>query len=283
MSLVAALGGCVSGPHASAGEPTLGEIPVVRDARDIVLPFDSYLSGIREWNVPDRAINILGRDCMRRFGLDWPVVESTPPNSDALVYRRRYGLFDPDHAATYGYNAAGSSHGAWQPIKDRDPTSEEAAVWAGLGLRAVGGQNVPEGGCAGEAIRTLEVGKPAPEINPEQLAFESKARAEQDSRVVSAIAAWSDCMEGRGFPYDTPSEANNDPRWSGGAATPSEIETASADVACKKEVNLIAIWLAVETAYQSRLIEENFIQLEELKRYQESVAANAARVVAGGR
>jgi hypothetical protein len=39
--------------------------------------------------------------------------------------------------------------------------------------------------------------------------------------------------------------------------SPKAVAAATRDVACKRRVNLVGVWAAVETAYQKRLIEEN--------------------------
>jgi hypothetical protein len=120
-----------------------------------------------------------------------------------------------------------------------------------------------------------------PQLNPEMLGNQAWQEAEQDSRMIKANSAWSSCMSRRGLHYGKPNDANEDPRWQGGPASPAEIETAKADVGCKEEVNLVGTWYALEVAYQKRLVERNFTQLEALKRYEEMVAKNAAKVVAG--
>jgi hypothetical protein len=225
---------------------------------------------------------MLGRDCMRRFGLDWPVIEGAPPDSNQPPHRRRYGLFDLEHAQQHGYHPDPTKQGGWEPVIERDATPEEMAVWAGRGRAQINGQPVPEGGCAGEAIQKLADGAPPPpQIFPEQLANEAHKRAEQHSSVREAMNRWSDCMKRRGFQYQTPSDANNDSRWHTNQPEQPEIETAKADVICKQESNLVAIWYGVEIAYQKKIIEEKSSQLEAAKAYNETIIRNAARYVAG--
>jgi hypothetical protein len=287
-ALLLGLGGCQSEPSSAAGEPPLGPVPTIRDAREISLPLDAYLAVTLKWHVPDLAINRLGRDCMRRLGLDWPVIGLVPPDSTAPLYGRRYGIFDANRVARYGYKPlpaanGGSAGGEEGPRQEREPTELETAVWMGRGESKVNGQPVPEGGCGAEALRTLAGGIEQPrETRVELMANEAHQRAEQHSRMTATFARWSECMSRRGFNYRKPSDANDDPRWQTNQATPAEIETAKADVACKLETNLVGIWYAAEVAYQQRLIEENATRLQAVKEYHDTVQRNAARVVAAG-
>ncbi|WP_192939065.1 hypothetical protein [Streptomyces cinnamoneus] len=45
----------------------------------------------------------------------------------------------------------------------------------------------------------------------------------------------------------------NDPRFRGNSTTPEEREVATADVACKNQVNLIGTWFTADTASQKEL------------------------------
>lgn len=287
-ALLLGLGGCQGAPSSAAGEPPLGTVPTIRDAREITLPLDAYLAVTLKWHVPDLAINRLGRDCMRRLGLDWPVIGLVPPDSTAPRYGRRYGIFDADRAARYGYKplppanstSAGDEEG---PRQEREPTEVETAVWTGRGESKVNGLPVPEGGCGAEALRMLAGGiEQPPETRVELMADEAHQRAEQHSRTTATFERWSRCMSQRGFNYRKPSAANDDPRWNTDHPTPAEIETAKADVACKLETNLVGVWYAAEVAYQTRAIEENATRLQAVKDYHDVVQRNAAKVVTAG-
>lgn len=285
-ALLLGLGGC-QGASPENGEPPLGPVPTIRDAREISLPLDAYLAGTLKWHVPDLAINRLGRDCMRRLGLDWPVIAYVQADTTAPIYGRRYGIFDADRVARHGYKPlpapnGGSADGEKGPRQEREPTEVEVAVWTGRGESKVNGLPVPEGGCGAEALRTLAGGIKPTETRVEMLAGEAHHRAEQHSRTVATFARWSQCMSGRGFNYRRPPDANDDPRWNTDHATPAEIETAKADVACKLETNLVGVWYAAEVAYQKRAIEKNAARLQAIKDYHDTVQRNAAKVVAAG-
>ncbi|MGH8826651.1 MAG: hypothetical protein ACRDVZ_03415, partial [Jiangellaceae bacterium] len=138
------------------------------------------------------------------------------------------------------------------------------------------GNPLPDGGCGGEA--TAALGGFSEDFGlPDGLTGESYERAESDSRVKAAVDEWAACMDRAGYEYESIWEPNNadwpDP------AGPEEIAVATADVACKAETNLAGIWLAVETAYQNQLIEENAEKLAELKAWRDNYLHNAAEAL----
>lgn len=138
------------------------------------------------------------------------------------------------------------------------PTEEEAAhVDSGI---EVGGQKVPAGGCAREAYRKLY----APTKDSVDLLFsfglasEAHERSKGDSRVVDILAKWSACMGKSGYsglkdPYEVVEKLGLEADPGG----PKAVTAAKADVACKREVNLVGLWAAVEKAYQERLADEH--------------------------
>jgi hypothetical protein len=101
-------------------------------------------------------------------------------------------------------------------------------------------------------------------------------------------------MDEAGFDYDDPRQANGDPAWAEGqpadGVETSEVApvsdeqraVASADVACKDEVNLVGTWLAVETAYQTRALEENSEALSDARQRLDGALAHATDVVEAG-
>jgi hypothetical protein len=151
-------------------------------------------------------------------------------------------------------------------------------VWAGRGEQTFRGQPVPVGGCAGEAIRQLTEG--APDADPgttERLQFETHTQTKADSRVVRVFAEWSKCMRAKGYSYPDPYAAAGDQRWRTAEAGPAEIAVATADVTCKSETNVPGLMLAVETAYQNRVVARQATKLAAIKVWLETELANAGK------
>jgi hypothetical protein len=215
-----------------------------------------------------------------------------PPSPDPGIrvppgHSRLYGLVDLDQARANGYYW---DLGVSPPDPGTAPPelpAEWYAIAAGDIEQTASGQPVPRGGCRGEADRALHAGMPAGADLPlaDRLAQEAFGRAEQDSRVQAAFAAWRSCMAAKGYDYSDPWGATNDVAWSAtpSAQRPSEREalTATADVECKIEVDLVDIWASVHTAYERRAVEHNAQALALIQDYREAELANALAIING--
>ncbi len=172
------------------------------------------------------------------------VEESTQIDIENFVIRSTlWGFFDPSAARRLGYHypAPGPSlEGVkYGPISEAQVTEcirslDEAfpggRSWEGL----IGTGGLPGGG-------------PASRI--------------EDSRYLAAAAKWSACMKIRGFAAQQPLQLLSDPRWNTPAPTPEEIATATADVDCKIETNLVGVAVAVLKAYDNEYIAKHLTEL----------------------
>ncbi|EDX22315.1 hypothetical protein [Streptomyces sp. Mg1] len=90
------------------------------------------------------------------------------------------------------------------------------------------------------------------------LASEAQSGTSRGRRVAGVLAKWSACMDKSGYtgiksPYDVVDGLGLQDDKGGARA----VAAATADVRCKREVNLVGVWAAVEKAYQERLVEEH--------------------------
>lgn len=272
----ATIAACTTGQAVTkSGEPPIGAIPTVNSGTDIVLPLDAYLLTGKQQKTVYTAVLIIGQDCMKRFGLAWPVNpptvgDETPPND------RRYAIIDPAKVKTLGYHLPEATT---PQTEQKQPTADAMNVWAGRGEQVFGGQPVPAGGCAGEAFRQLAQGAPKADTSiPEKLQSDSYARTKADSRVVHTFAEWSTCMKAKGYSYPDPYIAAGDQRWQTAKADSTEITVATADVTCKSQTNLPGLMLAVETAYQDRAAVQHATDLTAIKSYYQRELANADKI-----
>jgi hypothetical protein len=213
---------------------------------------------------------------MARFGFQ----VKAPPATAPLFARneRRYGLADLDRAQTFGYHVPELTSRAKQ---EPELSPEAYTVASGTGPATVKGQPVPQDGCLGEAKRKLTAGAAAP-TDPrlvDRLGIDANQRAKNDSRVRKVEADWSACMKAAGYDYRESMAANDDPSFGGEKISDREIATATADVRCKIQANLVATYAAVETAYQQRLIRRNSVQLNVTKAELDTRLKNASRVL----
>lgn len=272
----------------SVSQPPLGPIQVVTEPGQITLPLDAYQMSLDDTVRVDRAVYVLVTRCMGSFGFDYdePFNERST-SGPTTVNARRYGLLDEAHAAAYGYKPgpAGPSEKdqaeATGTLLQESPEARNILGGKG-GPSSYRGRKVPPGGCFGEARRQVAKGGPPfdPQL-PEKMATDSFMRMENDSRVQAAYRRWSKCMAREGFDYPSSRAANNDERWSTPKPTAAEIAVAVADVRCKKRVNLVGVRMAVETAYQRQLIEQNAEALHMVETGNQRTLRNAADVLAG--
>jgi hypothetical protein len=274
-------------------EPPIGTPARIERATEIVLPLDTYVPSKQEYVTVLRAVWKLTSDCVARFGARYTasedVLTSDVPPLDRLN-ERRYGLFSAELAARSGYAA---------PVPERpaagsvgwDPTPNEKFLVVGrtgefAGTkelpRDVNGTRLPADGCGGESWRKLADGarSPADPQLPDRLRTRAYDRAENDSRLRSAMSAWNDCMTRRGYSY-TSIWGPNDRPWPRPPGA-DEIATATADVACKKETNLVGVWFTVEKAYQQRAVDRNAEALAVVKAHLQAQARTAVKVLARG-
>lgn len=262
------------------GEPAIDHPLFITDMSTFVLPLDPYRPSSRNLQAGTKAQEVLLSRCLKRFGFDVPP-QVSPSSQSPSDNAQLYGITDERAAESRGYHGPAHDTGE-QPHTDQYPPAVRAVI-TGEGQRSYGGQRVPEGGCLGEARRTLTEGAPTVEDEnfADRLAHASWLRSQQDSRVVKVFAEWSLCMAGAGFDYANSRKANNDPEFVSGEPTPKEIAVAVADVRCKKQVNLINVWGAVHTAYERRALDRHAVVLAVIKKNLEIQEKNAAAVLAG--
>ena len=256
------LAGCGGNEGHAASEPAVSESPSV-NLSTLTLPIDAYRPDPEQDLKIRQAHALLFARCMAEFG--FRVGGPRPTEIDRDRNRERYMLANAAAARTHGY------HPAERPLVPsaaqgpaRPPDYLTAA--SGQGPSSVKGKPVPRGGCNGDAVRTLGGGTdPAARGVVEEIRRWSWSRSQQDSRVVAVFASWSACMKRQGYWYRTPLHANDDPAWSGAAVTQRELATAVADVRCKQETRVIAVWAAIERAYQQRAIAERSGELRGVK------------------
>ncbi|MFD9115845.1 hypothetical protein [Streptomyces bottropensis] len=247
------------------------------EARELLLPFDAYKMSKADDYLVAAAEDVLMRDCLKAKGMDWtprpPVkaAETDPPN------RRRYGVIEDAVALRFGF------HAPPDPVAEVRFTSarERRAESLSAGERRAAYGDDGTGGCWRQAHDRLLRGVPESDydvLNRHAMrAFEESRR---DPRVRAVFRRWSACMAKDGFRYADPPAVVNDPRWSASAApSAGEIETARADVRCKEETDVVAVWRAAETRIQRTKITADPTGFEALKATRQAHLAAARRAL----
>jgi hypothetical protein len=252
---VAGCGGSRPAPHRDPAPAD--RVPVLLHSADLRLPLDDYYPSIAESQRLARAHRALLSQCVRGFGYHYTAPD--PAQAGPRTWNeRRYGLTDPTVAAADGYWASGRAEFASGGRPANHASAAENDLVTGAGPKTVNGKTVPAGGCAEEARRRLTASDPAgaDQSLAQRLGSDTFFRSQRDPRVQTAFQQWSACMKAAGFTYAGPLDPPKDPRFQGGLGK-REIAAATADVACKRQTNLVGVWFTVEASQQWSLIEAN--------------------------
>ncbi|MFE6836831.1 hypothetical protein ACFVFI_18615 [Streptomyces sp. NPDC057705] len=262
------------------GEPAVSENPTEVDPARITLPLDHYRQSAEDQKILNQAFSAEMTHCMARYGFSYPATQSS--SVDEIGNSRRYGIHDAEAARERGYHPPKDlldKQRALDAGQNQNKLSNEAqAVASGKGQSELNGKEIPVGGCQGEVARNLLRGiKNIPKASlVDELSAQSYDRSLQHSRVREAFGQWSTCMKESGFNYRSPMDANNDRAFSAEEPTQIEMDTATADIGCRKKTRLIAVWASVDSAYQKKAIEGNAIQLAQIREAQVTQVKNAA-------
>ncbi|MFB7179716.1 hypothetical protein ACFCYI_18685 [Streptomyces sp. NPDC056257] len=248
LGLVLAVAGCASGGSGRGPDsrPARADAPATAPATrapgpSARLPIARYSLTAEESALLSKAERRAMAECMSRYGLPYDTVAESPAGSSD----RRYGLLDKTEAQNHGYHPPKASD-----LGLNRPSDEAWQVITG-GVGTYNGREVPSGGCVAEAGRALRGDAEPPAAA--QTAQEISAGAFDESRSVpevrNVVADWSACMKAKGFTYASPLDAVDDFTGRPGA-TPQEVSTAVADVACKEETKLVDTWLSAEAGIQ---------------------------------
>jgi hypothetical protein len=259
-----------STPAGAAGRPA-GAAPVLLKSVDLHLPVEAYLLSPDEQSRLDHAQALLVQRCMRRFGLPYEVGSGGAPVGPRDLMDRRYGVTDEAEARADGYHLGDRDPRTRPSVPRADLTSRQKLVLYGTqggpaaagatSVPRVNGAAVPPDGCAGEAHQTLV---PSDQPGSDDLARSTNGRtftaSRADPAVRKALARWSGCMKAKGYHYPDPLTAMDDKRFQGRTSNGLERAVATADVACKRQTNLIGVWFTVESAMQKKVIAQHTSQ-----------------------
>ncbi|MEE1812197.1 hypothetical protein [Streptomyces sp. BE133] len=282
-----------SSAGAGGTEPELGSVPTPGhlDPAQITTPLDAYLPTPEENYALKKARVLLVNACMRRLGYGQNPQPLGRFTGKAYLEHNEFLVVPLAQAEQYGYKQPPepkSTGSATDSQYSKNTTETQASLLTGK-VATFGGHKVPEGGCEGEALRTVTAGaETAQEVKlPDGSAAGARkggfsegyaemvvssargkamAKTRDDSRFAAAAERWSDCMKKQGYDYDSPSGAWNDKAWSDAArAGEKELAVAVADMGCKKKANYLGVGIAVETVYEKQVIEESAEVLKDAK------------------
>lgn len=260
----------------------VASIPTIADSASLAFPIDAYLITQQQRAEVDNATVIIARRCMQRFGFDYnPMSKNTNVGQTTETNApRRYGVVSPAQVAALGYHPPAVDVSALRASANtldaagirvltggESPAQGASATATSGGAGSYNGLQIPAGGCLGEARRQLTGHGGSVNDSPiaQAIDADSLSRSQQEPQVVAVFKQWSACMAAKGYNYAAPYDAGNDRRWATSTPTAVEIQTATADVACKQKTNLVGVWYAVDSALQTSMINAQQQQLDAVK------------------
>ncbi|MFI1070371.1 hypothetical protein [Streptomyces puniciscabiei] len=243
------------------------------------LPVEDYMLSNTDTAQIEDARSAVESACMRQHGFTFnppSAGDTIPAGFDEANMERRYGLADDAVARTHGYQLPGAT----------DPSQEQAESDAEEKAenRTDAWDQALDDVCIPEANKKIGV------INPTDPAGELSAQSFEATKtqapVAKALAAWSSCMNRAGHNFRSPLDAPAafSPAAAAGrtVSKPSyaEVQTATADVTCKKSSRLVVVWYKAEVAYQTQQIATHKKQLRAQKAGNTKLVDNARAVLA---
>ena len=295
VACAAAISGCAAGTTVATDSPRPATTALLAHFTQTDLPISAYELAAPQAGQEEYLTKRLQQLCMARFAFNYlPGLSASEVSRDARTIQeiesRRYGVSDPQAVRTYGYEMPAWTMGSTSPVTLGSLPESVRSVLLGTAA-SYHGRSVPAGGCVAEAQQELaqigisatvqqsggqDVSDVAAEIRSDGF-----QRAQSDPRVLKAFTRWSACMSAHGYSYATPTDAGADPRWpSSGPADAAEIQTAEQDLACKQQVNLIGVEVAVESDYENAAIAQNAQAMQQAKADVASATAAFGRAMA---
>ncbi|MFT3888694.1 MAG: hypothetical protein QM713_11110 [Arachnia sp.] len=264
-----------AGPEPSSSP---GALPILNDPDTIPLSREisrvavtpSELLNMRtpeEQLVLDTARHLVIKKCMADQGFDylWPDLKALSKQPHAAVYDFTIGIVNPEYSWRYGYqmNSAELSYQVEKPRESPSSEYEHAMMVGSDGW-----------GCWGEGERALDRDLPPGEIpggERQEKAWkilrtieqDAEAAALADDRYKAALADWASCIRAAGYTYTSPAEAAEafDAFTTAEETPPSppedELNTARADLECKRSSRLAAVYQQLLWDNQTAMMEKN--------------------------
>lgn len=260
------------------------------------MPLAPYRLSAEDASTVGYALALLKQRCMTRFGFKLELPPQDPSRvaaNDRVDQARVYGITDPAVARIYGYGfppdyqpaanpgggnlsqaelfvLTGNRNGDLNPAVAAQPTSPGN----------IQGQQIPVGGCIGEAQRAIgDVAGSNTTTLGDQLAAQAGYKAVADPQYLQAVTDWVSCMRSSGYnrtrPTDFPASTTGQP------APAAEIQEALADITCKKSTNYVARFSSLHVKYEQQLLEANQVALSQEQSRLQAIIRKSAAVVSG--
>ncbi len=295
--------GAPAAAPAKAAPPPLRTVTAITDPGQVTRPIDGYLATADQVREIFQAEDAVTSQCVRGYGLTprgFQLLGLQELDSSRRTRGTLYGFFDPATARSRGY--AGTVVATPPPARPGDaplgpPSADLQTAMTGHDpvtgkpVGSLNGRPLPAGGCTQRGHDAL--GDAEARLGESGLPDGGPKTPPDDPRLTAAYAAWSTCMQGKGYHYHDPIAAIADQKWHPShpnaqtttqtttqtTASAEEIATATADVECKITGNTVGVITAVQSAYDQRYIDTHAAQLAAYQRQYDELLKRAAQLV----
>ena len=271
-AIVAAIGlllsGCVSAAGSPDAEPSLGAIPQITSPDQVVFPIDSFLPSVDQTVALMLEGTSLVNACVQAGGgtsaATWSV--ANPANSADMHPASQTDLF----AVVSQYRQDGVTRSGWWGLFTDLATAAQVGYQMAPGSKILALDMDVNDPLVSDCVARVDAVSPGGSVTAQPvvnlLPDDGPQYRPDDSRFVAVEQQWSACMKGQGFDYATPNDAIGSFTSPGGpTVTAVEKATASADIQCKIQTNLVGIGVAVQSAYDQQYIDTHREQLAALQ------------------
>ena len=243
---------------------------------DIDLPLEAYMGTSEQQATVESARRVLIRKCMAAKGYEIPFVGSATPDTTGALNGRRYGLIDVRAAASFGFREPNVG----QPTAAIRQTNQLFNAHPSMAAAYYGVNG--SGGCVqdvGQRLRLSERDRDGQFVSGlETGTFE---KAEADARVQAALKRWRSCARAAGY-QDASPLADSFKRFMSRPDSEQAISAAMMVAKCNQQSRLAATWLAVESAIQRAIVEDNAERLTDVQHRLDERTRLASEIVSRG-
>ncbi|MDR2799596.1 MAG: hypothetical protein LBB07_03185 [Bifidobacteriaceae bacterium] len=260
--------GCSTSSNNSSGEPAIGDIQKITSSSQISRPIDKYTATPEEILSANHVLDSKIRSCFAENGIETSIYSyalaqykddvdalsnfQDDLSSSLLRSNQLYGFFDTSDVSKYGYSGP-LTNVRKVSFKEDSSIPENSPVIKKCIDDNINNMTIKDADFHSFLYPNSQWPDGGPKVPT------------ADSRVIAAQNNWSKCMKEKGFDFESvnsPSSKFSQPRK---VPTPEELATASADIQCKIDTNLVGIDLAVQSAYDNEYIDAHRDQLEAWK------------------
>ncbi|MDR1033426.1 MAG: hypothetical protein LBL41_01465 [Bifidobacteriaceae bacterium] len=279
--------------------------PTISGTEERRSPLDEISLVSKKGDSINKALDILVTVCMKERGFTYtPQTGSSENDADSQVSETaglwtQWGIFDVGKAKKFGYTIEGNGYvdengDNWffdgeRYINNDELYREQEAQKKNENLTADSEkENTVYYECDEKAVdefyKSLDV-EGAKKRDIGALGSSANVAAEADSRMVSLVGKWSDCMSESGYKFATPLEAREktfnleeEHDWNS-KHKKDEILVATADATCKTNLNFLDTWYDILYEHENRVIQENLPLFNEEKAYVNSLVKRAEDII----